>query len=99
MRARKHQEDKILIKIFNVMSLQLKAALGFEPRITDLQSVAHKTQVIEKTDTYEHEGKNLADCLALLVQQCPDLTQIIEAWPSLPEAVKAGILAMVKAAR
>jgi hypothetical protein len=29
----------------------------------------------------------------------PDLVVVIEAWPELPEAIKAGILAMVKAAR
>jgi len=29
----------------------------------------------------------------------PDLQAVIEAWPSLPEPVKAGILAMVKVAR
>jgi hypothetical protein len=28
----------------------------------------------------------------------PNLTVIIEAWPTLPEAIKAGILAMVRAA-
>jgi hypothetical protein len=28
----------------------------------------------------------------------PDLTAVIDAWPKLPEAIKAGILAMVKAA-
>jgi hypothetical protein len=29
----------------------------------------------------------------------PDLAAIVAAWPELPEAIKAGILAMVKAAR
>jgi hypothetical protein len=29
----------------------------------------------------------------------PDLAAVVEAWPELPEALRAGILAMVKAAR
>jgi len=29
----------------------------------------------------------------------PDLAAVVDAWPDLPEALKAGILAMVKAAR
>jgi len=29
----------------------------------------------------------------------PDLAAVVEAWPDLPEALKAGIGAMVKAAR
>ncbi len=28
----------------------------------------------------------------------PDLAAVVAAWPDLPEAIKAGILAMVKAA-
>jgi hypothetical protein len=28
----------------------------------------------------------------------PDLAAVLAAWPSLPEAIKAGILAMVRAA-
>jgi hypothetical protein len=32
-----------------------------------------------------------------LEAESPDLALIIEAWPRLPEAVRAGILAMVKA--
>jgi len=28
----------------------------------------------------------------------PDLTAIVDTWPELPEAIRAGILAMVKAA-
>jgi len=28
----------------------------------------------------------------------PDLAGVVEAWPDLPEALKAGIVAMVKAA-
>jgi hypothetical protein len=29
----------------------------------------------------------------------PDLAAVVNAWPELPEAIKAGILAMVKAAQ
>jgi hypothetical protein len=28
----------------------------------------------------------------------PDLAAVVDAWPNLPEAIKAGIVAMVKAA-
>ena len=38
----------------------------------------------------------LASCLAFLTKKSPDLVAVIEAWPDLPEPVKAGILAMVK---
>jgi hypothetical protein len=31
-------------------------------------------------------------------QTDPDLARIVAAWPSLPDAVRAGIVAMVKAA-
>jgi hypothetical protein len=37
--------------------------------------------------------------LALLGQKSPDLALVIDAWSELPEAVRAGITAMVKAAR
>jgi hypothetical protein len=39
----------------------------------------------------------LASCLALLREISPDLALVVERWDELPEAVKAGIMAMVKA--
>ena len=48
----------------------------------------------------------LATCGAIRVcvvapapEDNPDLAAVVEAWPDLPEAIKAGIVAMVKAAR
>jgi len=35
--------------------------------------------------------------LALLERETPDLAAVIRAWPTLPEPVKAGIVAMVRA--
>ena len=45
----------------------------------------------------ESPDDDLARSLALLVRNCPELNTIVQAWPSLPDAVRAGILAMVKA--
>jgi hypothetical protein len=47
----------------------------------------------------EQQAKTWAFCLALLTQKTPDLARIIEAWPTLPLALRAGILAMIDAAR
>ena len=37
--------------------------------------------------------------LLLVLERWPDLAEIVAVWPSLPEAIKAGIVAMVRAAR
>jgi hypothetical protein len=39
----------------------------------------------------------LASCLALLAQISPDLALLVQHWEALPEAVRAGIVAMMKA--
>jgi len=39
----------------------------------------------------------LPDGLPEILQKHPDLEAVISAWPELPEAVKAGIVAMVRA--
>jgi hypothetical protein len=41
----------------------------------------------------------LASCLAFLNRKSPDLAMLVERWDALPEAVRAGIVAMVKAAQ
>jgi len=48
----------------------------------------------------EHSDKCAAPGAALEVENAAidaDLQSIVDAWPNLPEALKAGILAMVKA--
>ena len=46
----------------------------------------------------ESESKGMASCVAFLRKIRPDLADVAEAWDGLPEAIKAGILAMVKTA-
>ena len=43
--------------------------------------------------------ESLAYSLAHDSQIDPDLARLIDAWPTLPEALRAGILAMIDAAR
>ena len=43
------------------------------------------------------EDSVLAQRLAHLVEKYPDFAPVAEAWPGLPQAVRAGILAMVQA--
>ena len=52
---------------------------------------------LSATDPADGPGV-LASCLALLALESPDLALIVERWKNLPEAVRAGIVAMVKAA-
>jgi hypothetical protein len=47
------------------------------------------TQAAQKAAHFSAEG-HFADA---------DLAQMIDAWPTLPDAIKTGILAMVRAAR
>ncbi|NOT02111.1 MAG: hypothetical protein HOP29_15975 [Phycisphaerales bacterium] len=41
----------------------------------------------------------LAFCLAFLAETDLELAAVVAAWPTLPDAIKAGIVAMVNAAR
>ena len=37
--------------------------------------------------------------LTTISEEYPELSAIVQAWPTLPEAIRAGILAMITAAR
>ncbi|MGD1001192.1 MAG: hypothetical protein ABSA67_10905 [Candidatus Brocadiia bacterium] len=41
----------------------------------------------------------MASCLAFLSEKSPDLADVVRAWPKLPEPLRAGILAMVRATK
>ena len=48
--------------------------------------------------TSKTAGNDLASCLALLAEKSADLALVAERWDGLPEAIRAGIMAMVKTA-
>jgi len=78
--------------------LEQEAPTGFEPVVTDLQSVPAESQPANQQGFTQSSPSVLAECLALLRRESPDLAAVVEAWPKLPESIKAGIVAMVKAA-
>jgi hypothetical protein len=65
---------------------------GFENR-------KHATPSDVPADTYKPAEIHLSPDLSLNVTNHPELANLIRAWPDLPEALRAGILAMVKSAK
>ena len=62
----------------------------------DVPAEAHAQPDVN--DTSAQEGASvLASRLALLVQKSPDLALLVERWDTLPEAMRAGMMAMVRA--
>ncbi len=75
-----------------------KAAVGFEPTYNGFANSKPSGANPCKSEDCDGAGIDLADCLAFLAANRPDLATVATAWDDLPEPVKAGILAMVKAA-
>ena len=71
--------------------------MGFEPmnNKSAIRRPPHGTT--DEQSTHETGPGTLAECLALLAQNDPDFATVAEAWSELPEPVRAGIVAMVKA--
>ena len=63
-----------------------------------LQNQLHDSASPSQSSTSGNAEENLAFCLAFLAQKSPDLALIVERWDSLPEPVRAGIVAMIKVA-
>ena len=77
------------------------------PKEAVLKTAGHSpAETTQTTEAASLEGAStpgsedvLARRLALLVRNHPDLAAVIDAWPTLPEPVRTGIVAMVRAAK
>ena len=72
-------------------------AAGLEPATSIPQSGNRPRQHTIKKDVTETSESALAFCLARIRETRPELATVMAAWDDLPETVKRGILAMVKA--
>jgi len=71
--------------------------VGVEPATYGLQNTCDKSIRDVSADSCADKGEALGRALGQLTPSDPDLAAIVKAWPALPAALKAGILAMVKA--
>ncbi len=51
----------------------------------------------EADGTYGDAPESVANCFTQDAPADPELAAVVEAWPALPEPIRAGILAMVRA--
>ncbi|MBN1972553.1 MAG: hypothetical protein JW787_02870 [Sedimentisphaerales bacterium] len=68
------------------------------PRV-GLEPTSQNPQSIENKALTENQNSVFTTSLDKLVQKYPDLEQIINAWPELPEQIKSTIVSLVKKER
>ena len=81
---------------------QKERVTGFEPATFSLGSGQPIPQPLENTATYKQGESNPSDINSdtnAKLMADPHLQRLIDAWPDLPDAVKAGSVAMVRASR
>ena len=75
-------------------------AAGLEPRTHSLKGCCAPVATRARSRTCDKSPQALGAALGAFAPEiCPDLAAVVAAWPGLPEALKAGIVAMVKAAK
>ncbi len=76
-----------------------QAEMGFEPMNNGFAIRPSGSVTNQETETCETSTNHLGALLGALRAESPDLATVVEAWPKLPETVRAGILAMINAAK
>ena len=62
------------------------------------KTAGESTETQARQQVTDTQVASVARCVALLADESPDLAVVVEAWAVLPEAVRVGIVAMVKSA-
>jgi len=52
---------------------------------------------LDNKDVTAKPDDSVAPCVAFLCGHRPDLAEVVEAWDQLPDAIRTGIMAMVRA--
>jgi hypothetical protein len=73
-------------------------AVGLEPTTYGSKDSLRDNPSLVNATSSDIAENDLASCLALLARKSADLALLVERWDALPEAVRAGIVAMAKAA-
>ena len=66
--------------------------------MADLQSADQKVQESTQEEVASQSATCLSHSLSCNAETDPELIRVANAWPALPEAMRAGILAMIEAA-
>lgn len=73
--------------------------LGFEPRLTDPESVTGESQTIEKPNVMLFRDSGRTTGRTSMTSEGgipdPDLAALVAAWPTLPARIRAAVLALV----
>ena len=69
---------------------------GFEPRLTDSESVGPKSQPPEHKQLTESNASDLLRNLLLYLHEQTELQTILEAWPALSTELRRALVRLVK---
>ena len=91
-----HVAQRLAVRRYKEMGWN-KRANGLEPSTFSLEGCNTSVVSGDTATSYESSASRLVDSLADSLRNDPDFAAVITAWPKLPQAVKAGIVAIVKA--
>jgi hypothetical protein len=63
------------------------------------KTTTDSSQLLNGQGTSENTTLRLDRALTIVRQNNPELAGLLDAWPTLPEALKAGIMAMIDSTR